>query len=365
MRERFLASTAMALALVVSPLSVTRSAGPVDAARTLRRPSAPRDVRVVADPGYIRVLFRPPASNGGAPVESYRINVEPLDTSRFCFASDCFIQIAGGKTIRIDVAAVNAVGAGPASPLSRWFTTLPRMKSSSPAPSPYTPRPFLTPNWAGYAATKGHFTSASAQFVVPTVGCTSRTAELAQWVGIDGYGSKTVEQDGITVTCTDGSPSYSAYYEMWGNLELYDGNPVTLNERVAPGDLMVASVSEANAEWTFVVSDLTQGWTSSNVVAMPSPTTAQASAEFIVEAPLFFCTEGFPCADFTLPAFTATTFSNIAVTENHDTSGGLPSNPTTCDLTVANSTVTLAAPSALSGEGTSFSVSAGPGAGAG
>ena len=79
----------------------------------------------------------------------------------------------------------------------------------------------------------------------------------------------------------------------------------------------------------------------------------------------FFCTEGFPCADFTLPAFTATTFSNIAVTENHDTSGGLPSNPTTCDLTVANSTVTLAAPSALSGEGTSFSVSAGPGAGAG
>ena len=355
----------MALALVVSPLSVTRSMAPVDAARTLRRPSAPRDVRVVADPGYIRVLFRPPASNGGAPVESYRINIVPSDVTRFCHAPDCFIRVTGGETIRVDVVAVNAVGGGPASPLSRAFRTLAPMNSSLPSPSPHIPRPFLSASWAGYVVTKGHFTSASAQFVVPTVRCTSQRTELSQWVGIDGYGNKTVEQDGVFVNCVDGSPSYSAFYEMWGNLELNRGGAVALNETVQPGDRMAASVSEANGEWTFVVSDLTQGWTSSNVVAMPSPTTAQASAEFIVEGPLFFCTEGFPCVAFTLPAFTATTFSNIAIVENQGAPSGLPSNPTTYDITMVNNMVTLAAPSALSSDGTSFSVSAGPGAGAG
>ena len=354
----------MALAIVASPFSVALSLSHHDAARTLRRPSAPRDVRVVADPGYIRVLFRPPASNGGAPVESCRITIVPFDVTRFCHASNCVIRVPGGERIRVDVVAVNAVGGGPASPLSRAFTTRTPM-SISPPSSPYSPRPSLNTSWAGYVATTGHVTSASAQFVVPTVRCTSRTTELAQWVGIDGFGNKTVEQDGITVTCTDGSPSYSAFYEMWGNLELNRGYPVTVNETVAPGDRMAASVSEANGEWTLVVSDLTRGWTSSNVVAMPSPPPAQASAEFIVEAPLFSCTEGFPCVDFTLPAFTATTFSNIAIAENQGAPSGLPSNPTTYDLTMVNSTVTLAAPSALSGDGTSFSVSAGPGAGAG
>ncbi len=355
MKERLLTSTVMALALVASPFSVALS-------------PAHHDVRVVADPGYIRVLFRPPASNGGAPVESYRITIVPSDVTRFCHASNCVIQVPKGERIRVDVVAVNAVGGGPASPLSRAFTTLAPMNSSPTPLSPNAPQPNEEGNWAGYVVTTGHFTSASAQFVVPTVRCTSQRTELSQWVGIDGWGNnpvRTVEQDGVFVNCTDGSPSYSAFYEMWGNLELNRGGAVALNETVQPGDRMAASVSEANGEWTFVVSDLTQGWTSSNVVAMPSPTTAQASAEFIVEGPLFFCTEGFPCADFTLPAFTATTFSNIAIAENQGAPSGLPSNPTTYDITMVNNMVTLAAPSALSSDGTSFSVSAGPGAGAG
>ncbi len=352
---RFAAALGLLLVLVVGspPTDAYAGHGP---SRLSDRPSAPRDVRVVADPGYIRVLFRPPASNGGTPVASYRVYLMPSDVSRFCHSSDCALRTTGGETIRVDVVAVNLVGAGPPSPLSRWVATLPPMDSSPPPPIPGSPRPFLTSIWAGYAVTKGHFTAVSAQFVVPTVVCTDRTTEFAQWVGIDGFRGSTVEQDGIVVDCTDGSPTYYAFYEIFGDRELNEGGLLRLNETVVPGDLISASVSEARNEWSFRVNDLSRGWSSSNVVAMPSPAPAQSTAEVIVENPLFSCTEGFPCTGLTPPTFTTAAFSDVSITENHSAPSGIPSNPSTYALTMVSNMVTRAVPSPLSTGGTSFSV---------
>ena len=45
---------------------------------------------------------------------------------------------------------------------------------------------------------------------------TSRgTTYSAEWVGIDGYNSNTVEQIGTELDITNGTPSYYAWYEMY------------------------------------------------------------------------------------------------------------------------------------------------------
>ena len=53
-------------------------------------------------------------------------------------------------------------------------------------------------NWSGYAATGGRFSSVSGSWTVPIVTCPADTTTYSsQWIGIDGYESDTVEQDGI------------------------------------------------------------------------------------------------------------------------------------------------------------------------
>jgi len=52
-------------------------------------------------------------------------------------------------------------------------------------------------NWGGYAATGSGFTSVSATWVQPSATCSHTTDLYAPWVGLDGYGSSTVEQTGV------------------------------------------------------------------------------------------------------------------------------------------------------------------------
>ncbi|WP_033355232.1 G1 family glutamic endopeptidase [Kitasatospora aureofaciens] len=151
-------------------------------------------------------------------------------------------------------------------------------------------------NWSGYAATGGKFTSVKASWVQPAVSCTSADAWSAFWVGLDGDGSKTVEQIGTEADCSSGSPVYSSWYEM------YPSYPVNLRNSVQPGDHFTASVTTDGAgSFTLTLTNATAGWTRSVNKTLQDATLA--SAEVIAEAPSSLFSV-LPLADFGTVDFT-------------------------------------------------------------
>jgi len=67
-------------------------------------------------------------------------------------------------------------------------------------------------NWAGYADTGSSFSKVSASWTEPSVTCSGSQEQLAAfWVGIDGYSSSSVEQDGTLIECYRGR----AYQYSW------------------------------------------------------------------------------------------------------------------------------------------------------
>jgi uncharacterized repeat protein (TIGR02543 family) len=209
-------------------------------------------------------------------------------------------------------------------------------------------------NWAGYVDTGGTFSTVSGKWVVPTATCnTSGDQYAVQWVGIDGYGSSTVEQDGTTTDCIGTTASYGAWYEMYGDANVNSGYSVNLPTNtypVAPGNAMSASVSYAAGEWTLDIADTSVGWTFSIVIATPSPPPAQASAEWIAEDP-GICNP--TCAIGSLADFGTVTFTNASVTSN-GTTGSITSDGVTAIEITDGSNVVMAAPGVLNGAGTSF-----------
>jgi hypothetical protein len=142
-------------------------------------------------------------------------------------------------------------------------------------------------NWSGYAATGGTFSSVSGSWTVPSVTCPAETTTYSsQWIGIDGYASDTVEQDGTGASCLAGTPYYNAWYEMYGDEAIDEGAEVGLSSSsypVSPGDAMTASVSVANSVWTLAIADTTKGWSYS--IEIPWAVPWRSSAEWIVERP--------------------------------------------------------------------------------
>ena len=139
-------------------------------------------------------------------------------------------------------------------------------------------RPDLS-NWGGYAAsgTAGEFTTAAADWTIPTVTCLAKHDLYAPWVGIDGYNDSTVEQTGVQTSCKTGSPVESAWYEM------YPALPVYFSNSVSAGDAIAASVTYAGGTFTLKISDTTQGWTQTVQKALAGA--QRGSAEAVIEAP--------------------------------------------------------------------------------
>lgn len=131
-------------------------------------------------------------------------------------------------------------------------------------------------NWGGYVARGSNFTSISGSWTMPNVVCTSSDDLYAPWIGIDGYGSRTVEQTGVQVDCSNGSPEYSGWYEM------YPAAPRYFNEPVSAGDVFTASVVGSGSSYSLKLSDTTKGWTKT---ARASLSAADASAEAVIESP--------------------------------------------------------------------------------
>ncbi len=204
-------------------------------------------------------------------------------------------------------------------------------------------------NWSGYAATGGTFSAVTGDWTVPTVTCLpSTTTYSSQWIGIDGYESGTVEQDGIEAGCLSGTPHYNAWYEMYGDEAVNDGFEVPLSGSsypVSPGDAMSASVSITGSTWTLSIADTTASWSYSIEIASPSPAPARSSAEWIVERPEIDSSLS-ALSDFGSESFTGASATDGAAS-------GAISAFTVDPLEMEGSTL-LAAPGALSPGGEGF-----------
>jgi Peptidase A4 family len=131
-------------------------------------------------------------------------------------------------------------------------------------------------NWSGIVTTGSGFTSVSASWNEPTVTCNSSNDLYAPWVGIDGYGSSSVEQTGVATDCSSGRPVYQAWYEM------YPANPVYYSNAVSGGDSFTGKVTRSGTSYTLTITDNTKGWTKTTTKSYSG---ANASAEFILESP--------------------------------------------------------------------------------
>jgi hypothetical protein len=134
-------------------------------------------------------------------------------------------------------------------------------------------------NWSGYADTGSGFSKVSAGWKEPSASCGSGTSLAAFWVGIDGYSSGSVEQDGTLIECSGGA---AAYFSWW---EMYPTNDVqVVGTSVSPGDQIDASVVRSGDSYTLAVKDPTHPANSFSTTQSCSDC-ANSSAEWIAEAP--------------------------------------------------------------------------------
>ena len=210
-------------------------------------------------------------------------------------------------------------------------------------------------NWSGYAVTgaDGSVTDVKGSWIVPKVSCTAGAPDSYSsfWVGIDGYGSNTVEQIGIDADCVSGKEAYSAWFEF------YPHWPSTINTvEVVPGDTISAEVSySAKGQFTVTLTNVSQHPHQSFSISTKMPQAKLSSAEWIVEAP---SSSGvLPLANFGLAEFgrdyTSQAFTCYATVNGN--AGSIGSfNPNAIQIDMVTSSGLNAQTSALSKDGLSF-----------
>jgi hypothetical protein len=201
-------------------------------------------------------------------------------------------------------------------------------------------------NWSGYADTGSSFSNVSASWTEPGASCSSRTTSLAAfWVGIDGYSSNSVEQDGTLIECYQ----RHAYQFTWW--EMYPTNNVqVVGQTAAAGDAITASVVRSGTSYKLTVTDATHTADSfSTTQTCSASSCVDSSAEWIAEAPT-----GSSGVE-PLSNFGTWTASKAAVTEG--STAGTISPFTDDEITMIDSSgATKALPGALTGGGTGFPV---------
>ena len=211
-------------------------------------------------------------------------------------------------------------------------------------------------NWSGYAVTgaNGSVTDVKGSWIVPTVTCAAKAPDSYSsfWVGIDGYGSNTVEQIGIDADCVSGKAAYSAWFEF------YPHWPSTINTvDVVPGDTISAEVSySTKGQFTVTLTNVSQHPIQSFSISTKMPQAKSSSAEWIVEAP---SSSGvLPLANFGIAEFgqrytrqTGTCYATVS-----GKTGAIGSfNPANViQIDMVSSDVTKAKTSLLSKDGSSF-----------
>jgi hypothetical protein len=273
-------------------------------------------------------------------------------------------------------------------------------------------------NWSGYAIaaatppatatspTGVTVTSVSGSWKVPGVTCSGRSSQYSSfWVGIDGWYSDTVEQIGTESDCSSGTPSYYAWYEFYP-LDSYYACPTASGRGPAPacplmelkaGDVISAAVNcTTSGTCTATITDESMSPPASfSTTFTPTRRTGTpqlSSGEWIAESPCCTNSGGFlPLANFSTAYYgddyTSVTGTNFAtVTASGATQGPAqigsffsdsPATWWTCTMVNQSYAIpdnginpppppaadVMAAPSALSSDGSSFTVtwnSAGP-----
>jgi Peptidase A4 family len=154
-------------------------------------------------------------------------------------------------------------------------------------------RSFQGSNWGGYVATGSKFTTITGSWTEPQVTCNTYNDLFAPWVGVDGYGSQSVEQTGVQTDCSSGAPVFSAWYEMYPKAPVFWSNPVSA------GDSFTGTVTDNSGRYTITLTDNTRGWT---VRTQQTYRGRDASAEAVIESP----TQSYP-------SFSQLNFSGITV----------------------------------------------------
>jgi hypothetical protein len=132
-------------------------------------------------------------------------------------------------------------------------------------------------NWSGYAKT-GSYSSATAQWVVPSVSATSQASYSSAWVGIDGFNNSSLIQTGTESDYYNGAAHYNAWWEILPAAETKI-NSITVH----PGDVMTASIQKnSGTSWTITINDTSNGQSFSTPQTY---TGAGTSVEWIEEAP--------------------------------------------------------------------------------
>jgi hypothetical protein len=200
-----------------------------------------------------------------------------------------------------------AAAAGTASASASTSGTVPIpggpiIRASEPG---YSALPTVSENWSGYAATsKKKFTSVSSTFVQPAITCPGVRNQLtSEWVGLDGFTTATVEQDGTSAQC-GGKGSTTPVYKAW--YELFPAGSVNVFT-VHPGDIMNASVRYTGGKFVLTISDLTTGKSATHTAACA--TCKRASAEWIIERPALCNNAATKCFLTELANFHATTMT--------------------------------------------------------
>jgi hypothetical protein len=232
------------------------------------------------------------------------------------------------------------------------FTNTAGTVTTTPVALSVTVVPLESSNWSGYADVDANFSAVSANWTVPTVTCQrGSNSYSAEWVGIDGYSSSTVEQDGTEADCLNGSPSYDAWFELYGDTTENSGDEIELSPTdgypLSPGDSITASVSDSGGTWTFDVRDGSKWFFTTSVLFGGA---AQSSAEWIVERPEV-CARS--CSLTSLANFGSATFTNASTTSGAGT-GTIISNADV-EMEMVNGSTLLATPGALDAGGDSFS----------
>jgi Peptidase A4 family len=138
-------------------------------------------------------------------------------------------------------------------------------------------------NWGGYAdiKTSSTYSKVTGSWTEPKATCTSKTSLAAFWVGIDGYTSKSVEQEGTIIECISGVAHHFTWWEM------YPANAVQfVGSTVKPGDHITASTVRTGTSYKLTVTDSTTPANSFTTTQTCAATKCvDTSTEWIAEAP--------------------------------------------------------------------------------
>jgi hypothetical protein len=197
-------------------------------------------------------------------------------------------------------------------------------------------------NWSGYADTGSGYSTVTGKWTEPSASCTSTESLAAFWVGIDGYSSDSVEQDGTLIECYGGT----AYYYTWW--EMYPANDIqVVGDTLRPGDTISASVVRSGTSYTLAVTDSSRSGDSFST--KQSCSCANSSAEWIAEAPSG-SSGVYPLSHFSK-------FSLSSATVKTTSKSGVISNFTDDEITMVDSSGRVEAqPGALNSSGNGFSV---------